>query len=105
MVLEAMAAGLPVVITHGCNLPEVGKRKAGLVVDDQAGAIARALHEILRAPDRARDMGANGKRLVAEQFTWRRIAQRTIDAYEQARSTAASTSTARVAAPGLRSVS
>ena len=32
-ILEAMACGVPPVITHGCNFDEVGTSGSGIVVD------------------------------------------------------------------------
>ena len=43
-VLEAMAAGLPSVITDGCNFPEAAAAKVALEVPIEAKAFAEALH-------------------------------------------------------------
>jgi glycosyltransferase involved in cell wall biosynthesis len=69
-VLEAMAAGLPVLLTPGCNLPEVGETGAGLIVERETGPLAEALRRLLTDADLRRRMGAAAKRLVAERFTW-----------------------------------
>lgn len=79
--LEAMAAGLPVVATTGCNLPEIQSYDAGRVVDPKPDAVAAALREMLARPDDLRRQGENGRRLVAAKFTWPRIASNTIAAY------------------------
>lgn len=80
-VVEAMGAGLPVVITPGCNLPEVAEREAGYVVAPDPAAIAGALDTVFADPARARAMGENGRRLVRERFTWASIARRLIEVY------------------------
>jgi len=75
-VLEAMACGLPAVISKPCNLPEVDEAEAGHIVEPEAQAVQAALEELARAPDRRRMLGENARRLVAQSFTWERIGGR-----------------------------
>lgn len=76
-VLEGMAAGKPVVITPGCNLPEVEEWQAGVVVEGKAGTIAGAVQGLLRDETRRRCMGENARALVNSRFTWSAVAQKT----------------------------
>lgn len=80
-VLEAMASALPVLITPGCNLPEVSESGAGLIVAPEPGAVAAGLAELIANADAAAQRGAAGRSRVAERFTWPRIAQQTIEVY------------------------
>ncbi len=83
-VLEALACGLPVVISRQCNFPEVAQAGAGLVIDTDAGQLAQALAQLLdAAPEQRRDMGERGRRLVRERYTWDAIAARMADLYRQ----------------------
>ncbi|GAB4342132.1 MAG: glycosyltransferase [Desulfobulbaceae bacterium] len=82
-VIEAMGAGLPVVVTPGCNLPEVAERDAGLVVGPDPEEVASALDTLFGDEETMRVMGENGRRLVREKFTWERIARRLLEIYEQ----------------------
>lgn len=75
VVLEAMAAGLPVVISPDCHLPEVDAHKAGIVAEPQVEALAKALKTLLTDEVRRAEMGAAAQRLVAERFTWDAVAQ------------------------------
>ncbi len=74
-VLEAWAYGLPVVMTPQCNLPEGFAAGAAISVNAEARDTARGLRELFRLTDGARqEMGRRGKELVAQRFTWPRIA-------------------------------
>jgi poly(glycerol-phosphate) alpha-glucosyltransferase len=79
--IEAMAAALPVILTPGCNLPEVAAAKAGLIVEPEPEMLARAIGDLFADPEAGRLMGSNGRRLVAGKFTWTRIAAETIEIY------------------------
>lgn len=82
--LEAMSAGLPVILTPGCNLPEARAYGAGLEVEREADAIADALRRILLdAPLRER-MGQAARELVQSRFTWAAVAAQLEAVYEDA---------------------
>jgi glycosyltransferase involved in cell wall biosynthesis len=77
-VLEAMAAGKPVVATSVGDLPLVVRDGVtGRVVPPRdRGALAEALIEMLLDHDRAVEMGATGRRLVEEEFGLRSMIAR-----------------------------
>lgn len=76
-VVEAMEAGLPVVITQGVGIwQEVAEYGAGLVVERRAETIGEGLRALLEAPDLRRKMGREGQRLVREQYGPVRIGRR-----------------------------
>lgn len=79
--LEAMAAGLPVILTPGCNLPEAARARAGLIVEPRPEPVAGAIAALFADAKAANAMGANGRRLVRERFTWPNIAAETIRLY------------------------
>ncbi len=78
-VLEAMAAGLPSVLTTGCNFPEAGEAGAARVVPIESAALADALADTLADPDAGRAMGARARALVLADYTWDQIAARFTD--------------------------
>jgi glycosyltransferase involved in cell wall biosynthesis len=82
-VLEALAVGVPVVISEQCNFHEVQRCGAGFVTRLDAGEIAAGLMAALSSPSNRDVMGAAGRALIAEQYTWRRVAAATIAAYEK----------------------
>ncbi len=80
-ITEALACGVPVVITTACHFPEVAGAGAGIVSALEPESVANGLAELLADPARAR-MGEAGSRLVRENYTWPRIAAQTIGAYD-----------------------
>jgi glycosyltransferase involved in cell wall biosynthesis len=82
-VVEAMAAGLPVVISDRVNIhAEVFRAKAGLVVSQDATELARAIATLLDSPVLRETMGKEGQRLVEERFSRDRVAKQLIEVYE-----------------------
>lgn len=81
-VLEAWAYGKPVLMTPQCNLPEGFAAGAAIRIEHGegsgqrgAGSIEQGLRELFQAPSsRLQALGANGRQLVAEEFTWPKIA-------------------------------
>jgi len=70
-IIEAMAAGLPVVISHACNMPEVGEQGAGRIVEPERHHIAKALRELVGlSDDQRRAMGQCGRRIVEARYDW-----------------------------------
>lgn len=81
-VLEAMACGVPVIISPGCNLPEVAQHGAGLIVEPEVDALAAALRDLMTNATKRRAMGEAARRLVEEHFTWDSLAVRLEQVYQ-----------------------
>jgi glycosyltransferase involved in cell wall biosynthesis len=76
---EAMASGLPVVVTAVGGLPSVVTRECGVLVPPgDAQALGGAIDALARDPARARAMGLAARRHALERFSIDRMA----DAYE-----------------------
>ncbi|HSF32805.1 MAG TPA: glycosyltransferase family 4 protein [Candidatus Tectomicrobia bacterium] len=82
-VLEAMAWGLPVVITPQANLPDVAGYNAGAVVAANPGNVADALERLLEDPTQLKQMGRNARRLVEERFTSEKVLPQMLALYER----------------------
>jgi glycosyltransferase involved in cell wall biosynthesis len=81
-VLEAMAAGVPVLVTPGCNFGEIAAQHVGVIVDPTARDVERGLRELLALSDSERaQMGAHGHALVESHYTWDLAAQKLADLY------------------------
>lgn len=81
--LEAMAAGLPVVATRVGGNPEVvvDGVTGRLVPERNPEALAAAVLDLVRGPEAARRMGAAGRRRVEDEFDLRCVARRYEDLY------------------------
>lgn len=73
-VLEALAAGLPVVISEHCNFPEVAEHEAGFVVPLDDASVCEAIGKLLSDARLGARMGHNGGKLVEERYTWQSTA-------------------------------
>jgi glycosyltransferase involved in cell wall biosynthesis len=83
-VVEAMAAGLPVVISNRVNIwREVSRAGAGIIVDPQDRATADAMNLLMDEPATAAQMGECGTRLAREHFTWDAAGARLVALYRQ----------------------
>lgn len=88
VVLEAMAAGLPVIVSPGCNLPEAAQSGAGLEVEVAVEPLAEALRLLLPDAERRATMGEAARMLVNERFTWDAVAAQLEGLYTEALTTA-----------------
>jgi glycosyltransferase involved in cell wall biosynthesis len=82
-VLEAWSHGLPVLMTEACNLPEGVAAGAALPIGADRAAIAAGLRQLFALSDAERcAMGARGRALVRERFTWRSVGERMSSVYD-----------------------
>jgi glycosyltransferase involved in cell wall biosynthesis len=83
--IEAMASGAAVVASRIGGVSEViVEGDTGYLVEPGDVAQLRArLEELLADPARARAMGARGRQLVLDRFTWDACAGRCVTAYEE----------------------
>ncbi len=83
-VIEAMASGLPVIISDQVGIyKEVAESKAGRVIETDAEQLAEAMANLLDNPDTCKEMGENGLKLVKEQYSLGKVAKRMVNMYEK----------------------
>jgi glycosyltransferase involved in cell wall biosynthesis len=81
-VLEAAAAGLPVLLTPQCNFLELAKAGGAVEVSPDAAGCEAGLRKVLGLPDAERGaMGQRGRNLVIGSYTWPRIASQMLEVY------------------------
>lgn len=84
--MEAMAAGLPVVATGYSGTPELVRNglDGRLTPERNVEAVAEALREILRSEDLRRTMGKNARQRVSELHDINTLNERLIEIYRDA---------------------
>jgi glycosyltransferase involved in cell wall biosynthesis len=82
---ESMACGTPVIATRAGALPEVvGEDGAGILVPTRdPRALADAIQQVLRDGSEIAKMGDVGRQRVEQLFTWKRVAERTVEVYKE----------------------
>jgi glycosyltransferase involved in cell wall biosynthesis len=83
-VIEAMACGKPVVVSRGAAVQEVLEdgKTAFLVPPRDPAAIAAALRRMMDCPELRAEVAENGRRYVADSFSWRRYAESMLALFE-----------------------
>lgn len=72
--LEALAAGLPAIISPGCNLPEAAEAGAALLAEVDVAALQEALQSLLDDAPRRATMSAAARAFVRQHYAWDAIA-------------------------------
>jgi sugar transferase (PEP-CTERM/EpsH1 system associated) len=75
-ILEAMAAGLPVVTTSYGNEGLAAEPEKEILVHDHLAHFAGAVISLLQDPDRATELGEAARSFVQSSFTWDAVADR-----------------------------
>jgi glycogen synthase len=83
--LEAMAAGVPVVVSNAGGLTEVVEHDASGTVTHAGNveSLAWGITRVLKDPATAQRMAVNARSRVRELFNWQLIAQQTRDVYSR----------------------
>ncbi len=90
VVLEAMSMEKPVVVGAAgvSGMREIvvccGEEQCGYHVNpNNPEDIAWGINGVLESPEKRRWLGKNGRRRVLEEFTWDRVAEKTLELYQQ----------------------
>ena len=68
--VEALAAGVPVIVTKGVGIAgEIQRADAGIVVPGNSAKLAEAMHRLLSEPELAQRLSANGRKLAREHYS------------------------------------
>jgi glycosyltransferase involved in cell wall biosynthesis len=82
-VLEALAAGLPLLVTTACHIPEVATSHCGWVVEPAQGPIEQVLREFFNiSENEAREMGRNGWELCRRRFQFSVVGAQMAQVYD-----------------------
>ncbi len=83
VILDSLAAGVPVIATKACPWEEIEVYDCGWWVDINAEAIRTALYKAIEHSQvKLRAKGQKGKELVASMYTWSKLSEKTIELYQ-----------------------
>jgi glycosyltransferase involved in cell wall biosynthesis len=83
-VLEALGSGLPAIVTPGVALSSLVEReKVGWVTKLDVSAIASTIDSCLANPESLPEKGIRARQLVAENYSWERVAESLIPRYRE----------------------
>ncbi len=81
-VIEAFAAGLPVLVTPGVATSYiVQEHKLGYVCELNVSAIESAIEKYFTNLQQTKEMGTHGRQFILENYTWDKIATKMIEVY------------------------
>jgi glycosyltransferase involved in cell wall biosynthesis len=83
--VEALASGVPIVQPNVGGYPEFIEATGGgiLYEPNEPEYLARALSSMLDDPDRVRDMGEKGRKVVMERYSMQNMANNILDVYKK----------------------
>jgi glycosyltransferase involved in cell wall biosynthesis len=84
-VIEAMAAGVPVVQPRCASFPELIKVTSGGTCYDHDGpeSLASAIEQLLHNPSKAKAIGLKAREIVREKFSIQHMAEQMADLYHE----------------------
>jgi len=83
-VLEALASGVPVVLSRIGSYPELLERGGGVLVEpNDPRALAAAIRSLLADPEQARRVGESGRKAILEYFSIERMAGEIVKVFQQ----------------------
>lgn len=85
VLIEAASSARPIVTTDAPGCREIVRDQVNgiLVPPRDSRAVAAALRDLLRDPQRRRRMGANGRQIVEEEFSLDQVVRETMAVYER----------------------
>lgn len=82
-ILEAMQSGCPVIISHDGSVPEVGGDAAYYFDGNKTESLEEAITKVLKSKTLQKELSQKGLE-QAQNFSWRKTAEKTIEAYIKA---------------------
>ena len=82
-IAEALACGTPVIASKGCPWERLEEKKCGWWIDIGVDALTAQLEDTLtRSPIELECMGIAGKKWMATEYSWDKIAKKMIESYK-----------------------
>lgn len=82
-VKEAMASGLPVIISPACHLPEVGLLNIGEIVSMNIASCALAIKKLVDSREERKSKGLNAINYIYKNLTWDKLVVKLLVEYKK----------------------
>lgn len=84
VVLEAMASGLPVIVSKNMGVAEIVSSECGFILSESQDldTLIKALHRLTQSPNLRLEMGRNARN-TAQRHSWKSKAEDYVDLYEK----------------------
>lgn len=80
VVVEALARGVPVIVSRGAPWRRVQEEGCGVWVDNDPETLTRAIEQVSQMP--LREMGRRGREWMEREFAWSSVAERMARVYQ-----------------------
>lgn len=81
--LEALAAGVPVILSPECGLNDVEAAGAGVIVPPEIEYVSYAISRIFSDSEQLQNMSKNARLLVRSRYTWDQVASELVRVYRR----------------------
>jgi glycosyltransferase involved in cell wall biosynthesis len=82
-IVEAMAAGLPAIVSDQVNIYREIEGGGAIVVPCEVGAVTRAIESLAADPVRLRQMAAEARETARKLYDWRNVAMSLENLYRE----------------------
>jgi len=83
-VVEAMLAGLPIILTNNIGVWDIIKKNdCGIIVDLTPDSIAKGICYLLENPEQRKKMGRKAQEIAKREFSIKKVAKEMIEAYKE----------------------
>jgi glycosyltransferase involved in cell wall biosynthesis len=80
-ILEALAAGVPALISHECNFPDVETEGAGIVISPTETGVHEGFARLFSDQSKLAEMSRCARDLATDRYSWNSVATSFIDLY------------------------
>lgn len=82
-IIDAMACGLPMILTNGCNMKYLSDENFYIMCEPYPQDLCRALNKFLSSGEEIKDLGKKAKELLQSKLNWEQIVSVMIDNYKR----------------------